>query len=39
MFSYFKGATVFTIVCLGLAVWLVVRRRRSTPAVPPSPAA
>ena len=22
MFSYFKGATVFTIVCLGLAVWL-----------------
>ena len=22
MFSYFKGATVFTIICLGLAVWL-----------------
>lgn len=22
MFSYFKGATLFTIVCLGLAVWL-----------------
>ena len=22
MFSYFKGATVFTLVCLGLAVWL-----------------
>ena len=22
MFNYFKGATVFTLVCLGLAVWL-----------------
>ena len=22
MFSYFKGATLFTLVCLGLAVWL-----------------